>query len=40
LAHDGAITYASAPGQGTTFHLTIGVNTSPVSLMDNSIDSI
>lgn len=31
LAHDGAITYSSTPGHGTTFHLTIGVNASPIS---------
>ena len=40
LAHDGAITYTSTPGQGTTFHLTIGVNALPTSLADNSIDSV
>ena len=40
LAHDGAITYSSMPGQGTTFHLTVGVNASPESLADNSIDSV
>jgi signal transduction histidine kinase len=40
LAHDGAITYSSTPGQGTTFHLTIGVNPAPASLVDNSFDSV
>jgi len=40
LAHDGAITYSSKPGQGTRFHLTIGVNALPASLADNSIDSV
>ena len=28
LAHDGAITYSSSPGHGTTFHLSIAVNAS------------
>ena len=29
LAHDGTITYASTPGQGTTFHLRFTVHPSP-----------
>jgi signal transduction histidine kinase len=29
LAHDGAITYSSTPGQGTTFHVTFALNPSP-----------
>jgi signal transduction histidine kinase len=40
LAHDGAITYSSTPGQGTTFHISIGVNASPDALLDDSTDGI
>jgi PAS domain S-box-containing protein len=40
LAHDGVITYSSTPGQGTTFHLTLGVNVSSDSLAGDLIDSI
>jgi PAS domain S-box-containing protein len=40
LAHDGAISYSSTPGQGTTFHISIGVNVSPDALLDDSTDGI
>ena len=40
LAHDGAISYSSTPGKGTTFHISIGVNASPDALLDDSTDGI
>jgi signal transduction histidine kinase len=40
LAHDGDVTYSSTPGQGTTFHLTIGMNASADTLAANPADGI
>ena len=40
LAHDGTITYSSAPGQGTTFHLTFNVHPSPESLGDEFVEAL
>jgi PAS domain S-box-containing protein len=40
LAHDGAITYSSTPGQGTTFHVTFSLNPSPDPLGLDFIDNI
>jgi PAS domain S-box-containing protein len=37
LAHDGAITYSSIPGQGTTFHLTFNAHPSPEPLSDEFV---
>jgi signal transduction histidine kinase len=40
LAHDGAITYSSTPGQGTTFHVTFSLNPSPDTFGADFIDLI
>jgi signal transduction histidine kinase len=40
LAHDGAITYSSTPGQGTTFHLTFTLNAARDPLGLDFIDSV
>jgi PAS domain S-box-containing protein len=40
LAHDGAITYSSTPGHGTTFHVTFSLNPSPDPLGVDFIDTI
>ena len=40
LAHDGAITYSSTPGQGTTFHLTFTLNAARDPLGLDVIDSL
>ena len=40
LAHDGTITYSSAPGQGTTFHLTFRVHPSPESFRDDFVEAL
>ena len=40
LAHGGAITYSSAPGQGTTFHVTFALNPGPESVGADFVDPI
>lgn len=40
LAHDGAITYSSTPGHGTTFHVTFSLNPSPDPLGVDFVDTI
>ncbi len=40
LAHDGAITYSSTPGHGTTFHVTFPLNPSPEPFGADFIDLI
>jgi two-component system NtrC family sensor kinase len=40
LAHDGAITYSSTPGQGTTFHVTFALNAMPEPMGGDFIDTI
>jgi PAS domain S-box-containing protein len=40
LAHDGAITYSSTPGQGTTFHVTFALNPSPDPFGADFIDLV
>ena len=40
LAHDGAITYSSTPGQGTTFHVTFTLNAALDTLGGDFIDSL
>jgi PAS domain S-box-containing protein len=40
LAHDGAITYSSTPGQGTTFHVTFALNPAPDPFGVDFIDLI
>jgi two-component system, NtrC family, sensor histidine kinase HydH len=40
LAHDGAITYSSTPGQGTTFHVTFALNAAPEPAGGDFIDAI
>jgi two-component system CheB/CheR fusion protein len=40
LAHDGAITYSSTPGQGTTFHVTFALNPSPDPLGADFLDLV
>jgi signal transduction histidine kinase len=40
LAHGGAITYSSAPGQGTTFHVTFALNPGPESVGADLVESI
>jgi len=40
LAHNGAITYASAPGKGTTFHVMFTLNAAADTLGVDFIDSI
>lgn len=40
LAHGGAITYSSAPGQGTTFHVSFGFSPGPESVGADFFDTI
>jgi signal transduction histidine kinase len=40
LAHDGAITYSSTPGQGSTFHVTFALNAAPEPVGGDFIDAI
>ena len=40
LAHDGAISYSSTPGQGTTFHVTFGLTPAPDAAGANFVDAI
>lgn len=40
LAHGGAITYSSAPGQGTTFHVTFALDPGPESVGADFVDQV
>ena len=40
LAHGGAITYSSAPGQGTTFHVSFALNPEPEPVGADFIDAV
>ena len=40
LAHDGAISYSSTPGQGTTFHVTFALNPAPDAAGADFVDAL